>query len=174
MALAVCGIAVINLLRQGDGGGSGAPLLGAALIVLAVCFEAAYTLLSRKLSDGMSSLEATLAASGMAALMFVVLALLFDQQPFNLGAADTEGWIATAFWGGATGGLAPVLWYTGVRKAPGALTAGAMAIMPLSALCLSYLLLGEAFFWSHLLGFGLVFLGLVLMIFEHSRQEPTD
>lgn len=171
LALAVVGIAAINLLRVGGSGESDAPLLGAALVATAVCFEAAYTLLSRKLPDGISSLETTLAASVVAAPMFVVLALAFDPQPFDLAGASRDAWIALAFWGGATGGLAPVLWYNGVRKAPGALTAGAMAIMPLSALMLSYVLLGETFRWVHLLGFGLVFLGLVLMIVEHARSS---
>ena len=170
LALAVAGIVAINLLRTEGGGDTEAPILGAALVAMAVCFEAAYTLLSRKLSDGISSLEATLAASLIAALVFVVLAIVFDPQPFDFSDVGQTGWFAVAFWGAATAGLAPVLWYNGARKAPGALTAGAMAVMPLSALVLSYLLLGEPFRWSHLLGFGLVFSGLVLMIVEHSKS----
>jgi len=173
LALGVAGIAVINLFRGGGGGGDGqggnAMLLGAALVGAAICMEAAYTLLSRKLSDGISSLETTLAASLMAAVLFVVLAFAFDSRPFDFSGSDASGLYALAFWGAATGGLAPVLWYRGVRKAPGALTAGAMAVMPLSALALSYLLLGETFRWIHLAGFGLVFVGLVLMIVEHAR-----
>jgi drug/metabolite transporter (DMT)-like permease len=43
-----------------------------------------------------------------------------------------------------------------------------MSVMPLTALGLSYALLGEAFRWVHLAGFGLVFTGLVLMILEHA------
>ena len=96
-------------------------------------------------------------------------ALMFDSRPFDFSEATGFGLGALAFWGAATGGLAPVIWYNGVRKAPGALTAGAIAIMPLSALALSYLLLGEAFRWIHLAGFGLVFAGLVLMIVENVR-----
>jgi drug/metabolite transporter (DMT)-like permease len=170
LALAVAGIAAVNLLRTDGSGTSTAPLLGAALVAMAVCLEAAYTLLSRKLSDGITSLEATLAASLVAAPLFIVLAFLFDPQPFDFSNVDTRAWLALAFWGGATGGLAPVMWYNGVRKAPGALTAGAMAVMPISALLLSYVLLGETFRWSHLLGFGLVFVGVVLMIIEHSGE----
>lgn len=179
LALAVAGIAAINLLRGDSGGGDSggdkdrAVLLGAALVTLAICFEAAYTLLSRKLSDGITSVETTLAASVVAAVLFMPLALVFDPQPFDLSGGTTRAWLAMGFWGAATGGLAPVLWYNGARKAPGALTAGAMAIMPLSALTLSYVLLGEAFHWSHLIGFGLVFAGLILMIMEHARSSDS-
>ena len=168
LGLGVAGIVIINLFRGGEGEGGDALLLGAALVGAAVCTEAAYTLLSRKLSDGITSLEATLAASLLAIPLFVALALLFDPRPFEFGEATVFGLGALAFWGVATGGIAPVVWYTGVRKAPGALTAGAMAIMPITALVLSYVLLGEAFRWVHLAGFGLVFAGLVLMIVEHA------
>lgn len=171
LALAVAGIAAINLFRNDADGAGEAPLLGAALVATAICFEAAYTLLSRKLSSGISSLEATFAASLIAAILFVILALLFDPKPFDLSDVGTPGTAALIFWGAATGGLAPVLWYNGARKAPGALTAGAMAIMPISALVLSYVLLGEAFRWSHLIGFGLVFAGLMLMIREHTTAK---
>jgi drug/metabolite transporter (DMT)-like permease len=51
------------------------------------------------------------------------------------------------------------------------LSAGAMSVMPVTALMTSYFLLGEAFHPSHLFGFGLVFLGMVLMIVEHAKSE---
>lgn len=177
LALSVGGIAAINLLRNEADSAGGAPLLGAALVAAAVCCEATYTLLSKKLSSGISSLEATLAASLVAAILFVVLALLFDPRPFDLSNVEIRASAALIFWGAATGGLAPVLWYNGARVAPGALTAGAMAVMPISALVLSYVLLGETFRWAHLIGFGLVFAGLVLMIKEHtgaSEDKPRS
>lgn len=172
LALALVGVVGINLFRAGEGGGGaedGAQIAGAALVAAAVCLEAAYTLLSRKLSDGISSLETTLAASLVGIPLFVLLAFVFDPRPFDLGGADGFTIGALLFWGAAAGGLAPVLWYNGARKAPGALTAGAMAVMPISALLLSYVLLGEPFRWVHLAGFGLVFAGLVLMIVEHAQ-----
>ncbi len=58
--------------------------------------------------------------------------------------------------------------------AQGVRTAGAMAIMSLTALMSSYLLPGEAFRWVHLAGFGLVFAGLVLMILEHASRSTRN
>ena len=173
LALAVVGVVVINVFRGGGGGGD-AVLLGGLLVLVAVCFEAAYTLLSRKLSDGITSLEATLAASLIAGFLFVALAFAFDPEPFDFSRGTDRSLYALLFWGAGTGGLAPVLWYNGVRKAPGALTAGAMSVMPLTALGLSYVLLGEAFRWIHLAGFGLVFAGLVLMILEHAKGGEEE
>lgn len=170
LTLSVAGIVAINLLREPGGQSGDHVVLGAALVVLAVCLEAAYTLLSRLLSDGISSIEATLGASLMAAPLFVVLAFVFDARPFDFSGGDMRAWLSVLFWGAATGGLAPVLWYNGVRRAPGVLAAGAMSVMPVTALLLSYILLGEAFRWAHVIGFGLVFTGLLLIIREHARE----
>ncbi len=171
LALAVAGAGAINLLRERSGGGADAVVIGALLVSVAVCFEAAYTLLSRQLSEGITSLEATLAASLLALPLFAVLAVLFDARPFDFSEATAREWTALVFWGAATGGLAPVLWYNGVRKASGAMTAASMSVMPLTALGLSYALLGEVAHWSHAVGFGLVFVGLTLMIVEHARER---
>ncbi|WP_256370872.1 DMT family transporter [Rhodovulum sp. ES.010] len=171
LSLAVAGCVAINLLRDPGAGDGDAVALGAILVALAVCLETAFTLLSRRLSEGITSLEATLGASLMAMPLFVALALIFDSAPFQPLDAGAWDWAALVYWGAATGGLAPVLWYRGVRSAPGALTAASMAVMPLTALGLSYLLLGEAFRWVHLLGFGLVFAGLALMILEQATRD---
>ncbi len=173
LALALVGGGVANIFGTSGGAENGAIWLGAALVALAVCFEAAFTLLSRLLSDGITSIEATLGASMMALPLFAVLSVAFDPQPFDVSNASWAGWSALLFWGAATAGLAPVLWYNGVRQASGAMTAVNMGVMPISALTLSYLLLDESFRWVHLIGFGLVFAGLVLMIFEHA-QKSTD
>jgi drug/metabolite transporter (DMT)-like permease len=172
LSLAVLGCVLINLLQgTAEGGGDARALvLGALLVAVAVCFEAAFTLLSRQLSQGITSMEATLGASLMAMPFFVGLSLLFDGRPLDFTGATSEAWAALLFWGAATGGLAPVLWYMGVREAPGAMTAASMGVMPITALMLSYVLLGEAFRWAHLVGFGLVFAGLVLMIIEHAQD----
>jgi drug/metabolite transporter (DMT)-like permease len=50
--------------------------------------------------------------------------------------------------------------------------------MPVSALVLSYLLLGEAFRWIHVAGFDVVFAGVLLMSWERAqgatKLEPPD
>ena len=174
LSLAVAGVLAINIFREGDNGGADAVVLGAVLVACAVCLEAAYTLLSKLLSDAASSLHVTLAASVMAMPAFLLLALLFQPSLVDVSDADRGHWIAALFWGAATGGLAPVLWYQGVRQSPGALAAGFMAVMPVTALVGSYILLDEHFQWAHAVGFGLVFAGVVLMIWEHARQAETE
>lgn len=46
-----------------------------------------------------------------------------------------------------------------------------MGVMPASALLLSYVLLDEEFKWLHVLGFGVVFAGVLLISWEHARKS---
>ncbi|NBC19779.1 MAG: EamA family transporter [Alphaproteobacteria bacterium] len=171
LALAVIGVVLINVLRERGASGGEAVFLGALLVLIAVCFEAAFTLLSKRLSSGVSSLSATFAASCIAIPAFAALAAIFDPAPFAYWVADPGAWAAIIFWGAGTGALAPVIWYHGVRQAPGPLAAGFMAVMPVSALVLSYILLDESFRWAHLIGFGAVFAGVLLMVWEHAHAS---
>lgn len=172
LALGIAGAALLNLAHGAadDGDGSTpAVLAGALLVALAVCFEAAYTLLAKQLGRGLSSPLVTLAASLGAIPCFALLAVAFDPEPFDYARADARAWLAVAFWGVAAGALAPVLWYRAVRRAPAVLAAGFMAVMPVSGLTLSYVVLGERFHFAHLPGFALAFSGVLLMVREHAH-----
>lgn len=75
------------------------------------------------------------------------------------------------WYGAGTLALGSWLWYSGLARAEGAIAAGFMGVMPASALILSYVLLGEEFRWIHLLGFGIVFAGVLLISWEHARMS---
>jgi drug/metabolite transporter (DMT)-like permease len=89
---------------------------------------------------------------------------------FDFATVPSGGWLALAWYGAGTLALGSALWYGGVSRAEGSVAAGFMGLMPVSALVLSYLLLGEAFRWLHPAGFGVVFLGVLLMSWEHARH----
>ncbi len=96
------------------------------------------------------------------------LAQLFG---FEIGNLRIENWLAIGWWGLGTLALGSVIWYTGVKKVSGSIAAGFMGVMPVSALVLSYLLLGEEFQWIHLVGFAIVFSGVLLIIREHAGKS---
>ncbi len=76
--------------------------------------------------------------------------------------------------GGNVLGLGSVLWYRGVRQVEGSTAAGFMGVMPVSALVLSYLLLGEAFVWTDLLGFAAVFAGVMFVARSHAKASDAS
>lgn len=166
LLLAVSGVAVLHV---GGGGESDDLVLGTLAVFVAVCCEATYTLVGKVETEHLGS-------TALAAVTTVLAALLF--APFvaiglgDLAAAPTRvaDWVALLWWGAGTMGLGSLLWYAGVARVGGTVAAGFMAVMPVSALVLSYVLLGEPFRWHHLGGFALVFAGVLLTIRSHMRM----
>src|SRR5207245_396257 len=75
-------------------------------------------------------------------------------------------WVALAYYGLVVTVLAFVLWARGLAVVPASTAAVFTAVLPLSAVLLSYAILGEAFAWSHVLGAACVIGGIVLLARE--------
>ena len=169
IALAVSGVLVLQL-GGGDGEGGKDLLLGAALVFGAVCCEAAYTLLGKAAAERLDPLLVAGLSAALAVPLFLPLAL-WQWSEFAVGEIGWRAWTAVIWYGAGTLALGSWLWYSGLARADGAIAAGFMGVMPASALILSYVLLGEAFHWLHLLGFGIVFAGVLLISWEHARMS---
>ncbi len=62
--------------------------------------------------------------------------------------------------------LAFLLWARGIARVPASTAAVFTGVLPVSAVTLSYLILGERVLWSHLVGAGCVIVGIVLVARE--------
>ena len=171
IALAVLGVLILQLgasLNDTEGA-----LLGGALVFAAVCCESTYTLLGKTLTKSIDPVLVTFLASALSIPLFIPLAIWqwpnFTPQDFDAGV-----WSALIWYGVGTLALGSWLWYAGVQKAEGSTAAAFMGVMPVSALVLSYILLGEAFRWIHLAGFAVVFAGVLLMSWEHAAMSGND
>ncbi|OBX17724.1 hypothetical protein A9995_15180 [Erythrobacter sp. QSSC1-22B] len=164
IALAVAGVLVLHLQGGQSGAGSaGSLLLGSALVFAAVCCEAAYTLLGKLATKRASPLKIAFWAGLLSLPLFLPFAAN-EWQEVKWAEISPDAWIAVFWWGGGTMGLGSLLWYAGVSKTEGSIAAAFMGIMPVSALLLSYLLLGKSFKAVHLVGFAVVFAGVILII----------
>lgn len=170
IALAVAGVLLLQLGGGTDGDGGGWPWLGALLVFAAVCCEAAYTLLGKRASEAADPILVAFLAAALSLPLFLPLAL-WQAGDFAPGEVSWQGWLALAWYGLGTLALGTWFWYAGVARAEGSVAAGFMGLMPVTALLLSYLLLGEAFRWIQPLGFAVVFAGVLLMAWEHKRQS---
>lgn len=169
VALGVAGVVVINLFRGAFADeASGYFYVGVVLVLAAIVCEACYTLIGKKVTENLSPLFTSFMASVMSIPLFLPLALL-DLQQADFAQIGLTTWAALLWWGIGTLGAGSALWYSGVARAEGTTAAGFMAIMPLSALLLSYFLLGEAFRVIHLLGIGLVLASVALMSWVHAE-----
>lgn len=186
IALAVGGVLLLYLGGGaggggGSGSGSGGPLLqflqglggsafvGGLLVFAAVCCEVAYTLLGQRVSRDVNPLVVAFLAAALSLPLFIPLAA-WEWGRFEPAAVGAGGWAAVIWYGAGTLAAGTWCWYSGIAKTEGSIAAAFMGLMPVSALVLSYLLLGESFQWLHLAGFGVVFAGVLLMSWEHASM----
>ena len=99
--------------------------------------------------------------SVVAIVAFSPLAI-WDLVSFDWAAPTGSEWVGALWWGAGTMALGSVLWFMGNRDVSGTTASVFMGVMPVSALVLSYVLLGEPFEWVHLLGMVTVLAGLVI------------
>lgn len=167
IALGLVGLIVVNFFKGSFGATESASFyLGTALVLLAIACEAAYTLIGKKATADIPPLLASFLACVLALPLFLGLVAI-DIAQADFAEISAASWAALLWWGLGTLGLGSALWYSGLARAEGTTAAGFMAIMPISALLLSYLLLGEAFHPIHLLGIALVLGSVGLMSWVH-------
>lgn len=134
------------------------------------CGEAAYTLLGKRVSTDLEPITITALAALGATLLFAAPAAL-QLGDLEWSAVDVSEWLALAWWGLGTMAIGSVLWYSGVAKAPGITASAFMGVMPVSAILLSYLLLGESFEWIHLVGMTAVLAGIAAVVESERRTQ---
>ncbi|MCO4756055.1 MAG: DMT family transporter [Bacteriovoracaceae bacterium] len=174
IALGVAGVVVVNVFKgKFSQGESDSFMLGALMVFLAVCCEACYTMLGKKITKDVDPLFASFVACIISIPLFLGLATIdFDMNTFSKASSST--WWAVLWWGMVTLGAGSALWYKGVAKAKGTTSAGMMSVMPISALLISYFLLGEKFHMMHLVGIGFVFSSVLLMSWIHYKEAKEN
>lgn len=164
VALSVLGVAAINLHSVMDGpggpGGPGGAALGGNLLVLgAVLAESLFLLLRKAVPEPLSPLAVSTLVTVFGLALFAPGALV-EARGFDFAAVGAASWATVAYYGLVVTVAAYLLWFRGVTRV-GAGTAGIFtAVMPVSAVGLSALVLGEALGWGHLAGAGLVLAGI--------------
>ncbi|NCC22758.1 MAG: DMT family transporter [Alphaproteobacteria bacterium] len=175
LILSLGGVVVINLASGKGGGDTGmmTQVLGSLLVFGAVCSEATYTLMGKVTMKTMPPLKLAGLSALLATIMFLPF-VIWQAGSVDISSVEAQGWGALAWWGLGTMALGSLLWFNGVEQVPGHISAVFMAIMPVSALVLSYVLLDEAFEWMHLAGFGLTFAGVLVVIYEHWKSMKSS
>jgi len=159
IALALVGVAVDlgdgNPLRMLTG-----PIgVGEVALFGCVISWSAYTLLGKRvLGEGMSPLAATTcAALTGTAILAIACAVLGD---LALPQATWKGWLALGFMGVLGTAMAYVWFYDGVKAIGPARTAVFINLVPVVAITLGVLLLGEPLKWSMVVGAAMVVSGV--------------
>ena len=172
---AVAGVAVLNLaevggssLESGDN-----PLFGNLLVLGAVVGESAFLLLRKGIRQAVSPLGAATAVS-LAGLVLFLPGAAVQSIGFDFAAISGPVWGVLVYYGLCVSVLAYLFWFRGIVQVSGQVAGVFTGVMPVSALVLSALVLGEPLGWEHLAGLGLVLAAILLTSLQaNGRKNQT-
>lgn len=166
IVLSVAGVILMRITSEA----TDFDLIGVGLVFGAVVGEATYTLVGKRLMTRHDPVATAMMATVLSLPLFVASA------SFQVGSVEWsehgwKQWSALVSWGIGTLALGSIVWYMGVREVDGHVAAPFMGLMPVSALVLSYLLLGEDPSWWHLPGFALVLAAIGLVAWDQWQDR---
>lgn len=162
MVLSVLGVLAVNAMGGEPGGIAPAPLVGNLLVVCAVVFESLFLLVRKGVPEPLTPLAASTIISLFGLVWFLPMGCV-ELASTDLAGVSLAGWLSVAYYGAFVTVLAYVFWFAGITRVP-ASTAGVFtAVMPVSALALSAILLDEPVGWPQLVGCGCVLGGIILI-----------
>ena len=160
--ITIGGVMVVNLLGAPGDDQAQRPLLGAALIALAVICKALYTMFARLIAESASIFGMTSWYSIYGALMFLPVAL-WQVPHTHVQNIPLSAWLAMIYMGAVPGALAVLLWFYGLRRVSPGIAGAFTGVMPITAVLSASLVLGEPIGWAHLVGMALIVCGIVLV-----------
>ncbi len=161
VALAVGGLAAVNLPAALAGGLRGGRLAGNLLVLGAVVSESLFILLNKRLHRRLSPLPQAAVMTALG-LLYVLAPALVEARAVRMGAVAAQAWGAAVYYGLVPTVLGFVWWYRGAEKVSGAEAGVFTAVMPLAGAGLSALALGEPLRVEHALGLALVVSAIAL------------
>lgn len=155
--LALLGTLIINVAGIHAGGSHS--LLGTLLILLAVAGESVFITFSKLLSPGVEPLMSAAMTCTIGFFLFLPFAT-YEGLNYSFVSTSATTWSLIGY----TGLVVTVLAVLLLNQAMSSLSAGSSAVfsalMPVSAVLLSYIFLGEALHWYHATGIVFVLAGI--------------
>jgi len=146
-------------------------VLGNLLVFAAVVCEAAYVVIGKRLTDGLSPRRIS-AIINLWGFALVTPMGLWAAWSFDFSAVELPIWTLLVFYGLAASMWTVWLWMTGLKTVP-ASQAGVFTVMlPISAAAVGVLFMGERLTPLQLLAFGIALAGLLLATLPGRRAAP--
>lgn len=182
IACAAIGIGLFSLQKTDAGAsmaanssdiwGMSRSLLGNLLVFAAVVCEAAYVVIGKRLTDGLSPKRIS-AIINLWGFALVTPFGLWAAWQFDFGAVEAPIWGLLVFYGLAASMWTVWLWMTGLKTVP-ASQAGVFTVMlPVSAATVGVVFMGERLTGLQMVAFGIALLGLVLATLPGRRAPDT-
>jgi drug/metabolite transporter (DMT)-like permease len=140
----------------------GQRLLGYALLFAAVCCEALYVVIGKKLTAAVSAKRIS-ALINLWGLALVAGLGLWQARDFAFGDVGPWVWVLLLFYALAASMWTVWLWMTGLKRVQAAAAGVFTVFLPIAAALVGVLFLGERFGPAHLAAFGFALAGLLIV-----------
>lgn len=176
--LSMSGVMILNV--AGTGGLSETSLLGNLLVLAAVAAESIFLIFRKWIPESLSPLAATAIISVFGFVWFLP-AGIYDFFTVDLTKAGSVAWLAVVYYGVVVTVSAYLFWFAGIVSVSASVASVFTGVMPLSAVALSALILGEKLYWYHYVGCLFVLSGIFFISgigpaffkFRLRRKEPV-
>ena len=159
---AVAGVLTLNVAGGGLGVRGPRPWLGNLLVFGAVVGEAVFVVCSRVASQRLPPLVVATAISALGFAMFLPAGLV-QMRVFPLNRLAGADWAIVGYYGVLVTVMAFLLWARGIARVPASAAAVFTSVLPLTALALSHVALGETITAAHGMAAVLVVVGIVVL-----------
>lgn len=162
VSLAVAGVVVVNVFGTSEAESASRPLLGAALVFLAVVGEAIYAVLGKVATAEVRPVPMAALVSLYGFVLFLPFAAI-DVGDFHPADVPPKGWVSILYLAAIVTVVAFALWFQGLQHVP-ASTAGAFTgMIPVGTILATAIFLDEPVRWLHVAGVAVVIAGIVLV-----------
>lgn len=165
IACAVGGIALLSAAKSWNDGSGGAgglkALLGNLLLFAAVCCEASYVVIGKKLTANVSAKRISALVNLWGWVLMTPFGLYLAAQ-FDFSAIGAGHWVLLVFYSLAASMITVWLWMSALRHVPAARAGVFTVMLPVSAAAVGVIFLGEQFSLAHAAAFVLALTGVML------------
>ncbi|NNF99667.1 MAG: DMT family transporter [Desulfobacteraceae bacterium] len=141
------------------------------MICIAVLGEAVFLLLKKELSTEVSNLTITCILTTLGLIFFLPFAA-YQSLYFNFRSVGWLGWSAIVYFGAVFTVAAYIFWFRGISNVSGGTASAFTAVMPVSAVFLSWIFLEEPLTVPKLFGITCVLLAIFL-IAKEPKEKPA-
>ena len=167
IALAVLGVGALTVVRTGSASAStdflGDALIGNALIVGAVCCEAIYVVLGKRLTSASVGPMQISAWINLVGFTLMLPFGIWQGLTFDFARITLTLWTLIAFYAIAASVLSTWLWLSGLKHVPASQAGVFTAALPISSALVGIVFLGERPTIVHGIAFVCALAGIVLM-----------
>lgn len=168
----IVGISMINMVGKAIPSFTSSSLLGASLVFAAVVCEALFVVIGKYSTGKLSALMIATVVSIFGFILFLPFAI-WDSYHFDFSQTTLLDWLWVLYFALAVTAMAFWLFYSGLRSVSASVVGGFMAFIPISAMLLSFLFLGEPISAWHLIAGLCVIVGIILIsaLFPYKRKN---